>query len=455
MNPLLNHTLLKKWVLWLSVPLSLMLLPASHASDFRQPENITANDAPGGVPHMSQNSSGQLLWDGGDSLLLAYWDGNGSVSAENPSRVMMRQWTAPDGWGAGERVDRGVTGQGEDVGGRHPTMIRRADGSVLTVWHDMRHCSEDLNWINNVEIYGNVRIEGGGFQADQRLTQTISESNGDNGFVPRLARFNDGRLVLVWYDFHYTMSEIFLSVSDSAGNFSTASDLAPLRLTGANGRPAIAEGENFVTPSVAVDGNDIIHLAWTSIDSSVGATPTFKLYYGRYNPAYSEWLDIMLYRTDTGGYYDPARLITDPTTGGVWMLYVDRATNGNDEIYAEYRPAGAAFGERVRLTEDSAQQHYPDGVVDADGVLHVVYVDEAGDNSIKSVTYDRATQALGAPEALSSEDMGKLYRPAVTQDESGSLYVVWESKLGFDDYDLWFTTNRPPENAARDWMLYR
>lgn len=454
MNPLLIHTLLKKWVLLLSVPLSLMLLPASRASDFRQPENITGDDITIGAPHMSQDSAGQLLWDDG-RLVLAYWEGDGSVSPATPSHIMRRYWNPADGWSAAERLDHGQTGDGTDIGGRHPAMIRRADGSIFTVWHDMRNCTAAHTWIDNVEIYGNQQPADGSPSTEQRLTQTLSDSNfGNNGYLPRLAPLSDGRLVLVWYDFAYTTGELFMNISDAQGNFTTASDLAPLRLTGASDRPAGAENENFAVPSVAVDGDDIIHLAWTSVDSGTGATPTYKLYYGRYDPAQGQWLEIGLYRTQTGGYYDPARLIADPTTGGIWLLYVDRATS-NDQIYAEYRAAGAtAFEDRVHLSPNGARRHYPDGLVDANGVLDVVYVDEA-DDSIQLVTYDRATQTLSAPVALTTENLGNLYRPALTQDERGSLYVVFENKIGISDVNLWFTTNRPPENAAQDWMLYR
>ena len=436
---------------------------------FRQPQNFTQDDVTSGS-HMSRSTGGQLAWTRQDRLALIYWDGKEDVSVNNPNRILYREWTPNGGWSAPEQVNHPLAeNEPNKVWRRQPAMIVRPNGDIFAVWHDHRHCDgagpSGGSMVNNIEIYGAMGSAGGHFNGpDIRLTQTGSTSVGDNGYLPKLAALPDGRFVMTWFDFYWDnfVSEIAMKISDANGSFGDPAAMNETRMTQPGDRAAGDEGEKgtFTVPSVAVDGDGIIHLVWaTSIYGP--SKPETALYYGRYNPATSAWLEKTRLRTQAGGQTDPAKLVTDSSTGDVWLVCTDFGLFGNSEIVLQHRAKGAtAFDAPIRMTEDGAEQKNPDMAIDSSGIIHLVYVDLGGENrAVRYLTYDPATQTTARQEELTQGTDKKWARPAILCDPTGNLYAVWEQAEDFDqDWNLipsalWFTTTLR-QNSARDWTRY-
>lgn len=451
------------WV-WVFILIALAGAPAAWSQeDFGQPLNLTRNDPGARTPHMSRGTSGQLAWTQNKKLALIYWDGPDALAIATPNRVLYREWAQQGGWGAAELVSQAVSAGGTEMGARQPAMLTRANGDIFAVWHDHRNCSDQApaNLVNNIEIYGDLRPAGGSFSSqDLRLTETSSDSNGDNGYLPKVALLPDGRMVLAWYDFHWNVgcSEIVLKLSDAAGNFGAATlDDAPR--TGASDRAAGDEGQSFTVPAIAVDGNGIVHVVWAT---GITTTQSSNLYYGRFDPTTKTWLEKTRLHTQAGGQLDPAKLVADPKTGDIWLIYTDFGAASNYEIMIQHRGKdAAAFDSPVRITNNPALQRYPAAAIDSKGTVHLVYVDQsAGGPFVQYAAFDPSSQTITKQKKLTEGVAGNWARPAILADPDDQLYVVWEQAESIDGNGnagatgLWFTATAPAVNAAKNWNLY-
>ena len=232
-------------------------LPA--ATTFRQPVCFTQQDAAGAVQHMSAHQTSSLRWTSENKLALAYWEGGEQTTPGTPSRVLLREWTNTGDWAPAVRVDTST------LGGRHPSLLERADGALMLAWHDHRHCTQAGNYIDNIEMYTDVRPLGGSFPGtDVRLSQTSALHSGDNGYVPKLLALSSGKILAGWYDFYWdaNISEICVRLSDTQGDFGAAA--LPTRLTTSALRETGDSGQSFTFPSFAEDGTGLVHMTWVT-----------------------------------------------------------------------------------------------------------------------------------------------------------------------------------------------
>ena len=441
-------------LMWLAVAAS------ARADAFIEPVCITDHLTSPARRRMSANTQGQLLRGVDGALKLVYWEGGPQTTPDTPSRVWFTQWTDATGWSARERVDRSQlpAPDGREIGGRHPAMAERADGALFAAWHDHRHCLPS-NYINNLEIYGNTRPTTATWATtDTRLSETPSGNagDGDNGYAPQTVVRADGRIAVAWYDYHWSafQSEICLRLSDTDGAFGAPGSIDAARLTQPADRASGDSGEDFIMPTLAADTSGTIHLAWST--GRLDTTPA--LYYGRYDADGATWLEKGRLRDDVGGFDDPARLVADPATGDVWLVYRDHSTtvSTTGALIAERRRLGAsAFDPWVALTGVGADPVQPCAAVDHLGRLHVAYVDKASPSrQVKYVVYDPAGGVVSSPETVTDSPHSGWARPALALDDADRAYVVWERELGVNDGELWFATNRH-RNAARHWRGYR
>ncbi len=435
----------------------LPLVFARAQPQFQMPARITEGDMPAAKWRMSRSTQGQLLWGPGEGLALIYWEGRTNVlGPSSPNRIWFRQWTAPEGWGARERVDQSIAAGQTDIGGRLPAMVMRPTGEIFAAWHDHRHSDAQGSWSNNLEIYGDRRPLGGMFSStDIRLSASDAEHGGDNGFVPKAALLPDGRIAVVWYDFHWNdaeQSEIALRISDANGDFAAPPAMDSIRMTHPGDREEGDEGAGFTLPSIAADSAGVLHLCWT-----MGTTAAdTNLYYGQVDPDTMAFIEIGRARTGVSGFFDPPKLIADPQTGDVWLLYIDRTTHGNEEIYVERRANGSeGFDPRIRLTDNADRQRYPDARIDADGCIHLVYVDESGAApNVRYKIYDPSAGSIQVEANLTDALEGDWERPAIAMDGSNHVYVVWEEDVNPLSGHLWFTCSRVTNAAEAGWAVY-
>jgi hypothetical protein len=418
------------------------------------PLAFSDDDPTTGAPRMSQSTGGQLAWQA-DGLSFVFWEEDGETSPDQPSRIWFRHWTLEGGWAARERIDQSRTAGDLEIGGRHPTLQPLADGDLFAAWYDYRHCTAAGSWNDNIEVYGDRRPSGGGFgDVDARLTQSAAAHNGDNSYVPKLARLPDGRVAMTWYDFYWNrdISEIVMRVSDATGTFGLPPAMDDLRLTDATDRAGGDAGRAFTMPQIAADTSGTLHLTWTTGTNDVPAS----LYYGRYDPDAGEWIDgPRRLAQGVRGHLDPPQLAASPDGAAVWLTYVDRVTHGNDELSLRRRLASASdWGAPIRLTNNAGAQQYAAPAVDAQGRVRIAYVDRTQSRLVYGV-YNPVANVFAAVDGNYDSVGGDFIRPAIALDDNDRAYVVWEERTGLATSRLWFWTDAALITGAADWHPYR
>lgn len=228
---------------------------------------------------LSRTSDRILAVDSKGLVHFTYWSGGISTTPGSPSYVYYRNWSVGQGWSSEESIDNSTFGS-LHVGGRHPSLAVTSTDGVFVVWHDHRHCIPQGNWINNVEIYADMRPYGGSFSpSDIRLTQTSKANPGDNGYVPKVISDPDGDLTVVWYDYHFNsdISDLFCLTFDPSTSIPAITDLSLHRITDLASR---GNTPPFTVPDIAADSTGHHHLVWAG-----GLGSGVNLYYSEISAA--------------------------------------------------------------------------------------------------------------------------------------------------------------------------
>jgi hypothetical protein len=438
---------------WIFVVAAWVALAGGRCRAEIGPTAFTQDDPTTGAPRMSQSPSGQLVRDG-DGLAFAFWEDNGDATPDSPSRVWFQRWTLEDGWQTRERLDQSRTGDDREIGGRHPALQPLANGDLLAVWYDYRHCTQAESWNDNIEVYGDRRAAGGSFgETDIRLTASNAAHNGDNSYVAKTARLADGRVAMVWYDFYWDrdLSDIALRVSDVTGAFGTPPAMEAARITDGTDRAAGDAGKAFTMPQIAADTSGTLHIAWTTGTNDVPAS----LYYGRYDPDAMNWIDgPRRIAQGVRGHLDPPKLAASADGTAVWLAYVDRVAHGNDELYLRRHLSAAADWEApIRITDGAGSQQYIAHAVDSLGRVRFAYVDRTA-GRMGCAVFDpetaAATTIAGGFESVS----GDFVRPAIALDGDDYSYVVWEERTSLTAGRLWFWSDAAVVTGVADWLMY-
>jgi len=434
-----NHLL---FVILLSVILSFVppSSPIAAAATFRPLEKVTD----GAYQYrLSRTANAIMAFDSSDILHATYWAGGIDTRPEAPSRIFHRSWTAGGGWGAPATVDDSeVDGVGR-VGGRHPSLAVTPDDAVWIVWADHRHCTSAGNWIDNVEIYADVRPGGGTFSStDYRLTTTTAGTMGDNGYVPKIAASPTGGVSVAWHDYHFdaNRSDIFLRSIAGIAELGLTPPMAQLRLTNA---PAVGDAE-YTVVDLAIDASGHRHLVWCEGQGAGG--DLFYCDVDGANPA------PVVVASAAADYFDPPHVAVSPA-GEVWIAWGDETGPAEEVRLLRRRVGQSAFDPSLTIESDPARQYAPSLAIDSEGRVHLAWVDERAGRHVRYAVYDPASQTLSDPVQLTPET-ANWSRPSLLLDAQGEAYLLIEETRGIASGEIWFTTTRTVA-AAQGWAAYR
>lgn len=396
---------------------------------------------------LSRTSDRILAVDSKGLVHFTYWSGGISTTPGSPSYVYYRNWSVGQGWSSEESIDNSTFGS-LHVGGRHPSLAVTSTDGVFVVWHDHRHCIPQGNWINNVEIYADMRPYGGSFSPnDIRLTQTSKANPGDNGYVPKVISDPDGDLTVVWYDYHFNsdISDLFRLTFDPSASIPAITDLSLHRITDLASR---GNTPPFTVPDIAADSTGNHHLVWAG-----GLGSGVNLYYSEISAA-SGLAAVTLFKQGGTDFFDPPHIDIAPDDT-CWVVYSDKS-NGVDEdlVLLKKTDQDTAFATALDLADDGLRQYHPDLAIDSEGLVHLVWIDEAEGDQILYARYNPSTSQIEEKYPLTNQEAYWM-RPSIEADAFGNLYVVWEEDISASEGDIWFATTRTSDpSAVRSWMDY-
>jgi len=396
---------------------------------------------------LSRNPRGSIAVDGNGIVHLVFWSGGLAVSPETPSSVWYCKRSTLGFWSDPVVVSDSYTFDGKYLGGRHPSLVLRPNGSVFVFWHDYRHCTAAQKWIDNIELYMDTIPSTGSFSpCNIRLTNTSATHSGDNGYVPQAALAPNGEIFLTWYDYHFNpyISDIFLMKSSPLGVFDLGAPIASHRLTDWSKR---SDNISYTLPDVAVDSYETAHLVWTR-----GEGKKRGVLYCRISDGCSPTTPILL-ASDGGDFFDPPRIVASQK-GDVLVLYTKFGAPSKKLILRRLRNGASQFDPPVAVNTSQSNQSQGNLAVGNDGLVHIVWSDDrTGSREIFYGIFDPdAGSLLFEKKVSNSNTIARM--PAIALDSYDHAYIVWTDYRN-DQGQIFFRTNAPLARAFNYWSRYR
>lgn len=422
---------------------ALAFLPAAAAAlpepRLGEPERVTGE---GERYRLSRAAQGSAAFDDDGRLHLTYWSGGEVTTAADPSFVYYRNWTRQGGWSPELLIDESEDGGGNRIGGRNPALaVHEASGLVYVAWQDHRHGSASQAYIDNIELYGRL-LRPDGPAAEDRLTTTNAPHNGDNAYAPKLAITPRGELALAWHDFHLQpgVSDIYLRLSTPDWEFPDGIPITDHLMTDLDNRGGAPA---YTLPSIAVAGNEDVHLCWISGTGADGA-----VYYGTLAPGTGS-LDYTEVFPDGGDFFAPPQVILSPQ-GAAWIV----AARGGQVTLNHVLPGASAPAGTIIPFPSGNQQSMPSARFDEDGVLHLAWTEDSGGRHVHYGLYDIAGQASAASVRVTRQ-AGNYGRPLPMPGMDGAPHLLFDEQTGFASGTVWFAGPELSTSVpAAGWTAY-
>jgi hypothetical protein len=183
---------------------------------------------------------------------------------------------------------------------------------------------------------------------------------------------------------------------------SLAVGLAALLVLGGVGSAAATTQPSYDTVRVAVDGTSAAYQVWVA------------------------WAPLLLNTPD----------------GGAWAFFSAQAQTangyGSKKLYASHFDPKTGVWQPATAMPGGVIQFGPTGVVDAKGVVHVIYSDRAKDDptSYSTLMYTTSTADGGWTDPVPvapNDQAGHQLAPSLALDAAGGMHLAWQDQRGVSD----------------------
>ena len=211
------------------------------------------------------------------------------------------------------------------------------------------------------------------------------------------------------------------------------------------GTPTVVSTESTLDsyfPSLAVDGDGNVHVAWQDLTNYSSAGTDTDIFYKYRNATSGAWSNTEVVSTESTWNSQSPTLALDGA-GNVhvaWFDYTNYGGSGDDrDIFYKYRNAtsGAWSITEVVSTESTLDSYYHSLAVDGAGNVHVAWDDPTNYNSSGTDTdifykYRDATSGTWSiTEVVSTESTGTSSSPSLVVDVAGNVHVTWDDPTNY------------------------
>lgn len=409
------------------------------AASFGTPEKLTNDSA---KFQMSRNANSTMAFDSADNLHVAYWSGTAQTRPETPSYVIYQSRSSFGTWATAESIDDSTDGT-DHLGGRHPSLAVRPDDSVAIAWHDHRDSTLAGNYIDNVEIYGDLKPFGGVFSStDNRITNATG-----NGYVPRMVSRPDGSLAVMWNDFHdeQNISDIYVRVSDTSGVFDSSPSILTGRITNQNDRSGVP---SYSIGDLTVDGSGNLFAVW-----SAEFEDPDSIFFSEISIPAAIVTETEV-SSKSGTYFDPPK-IAITSTGDVWVAYTYQENPLKKDVYLQKRAAGqSTFESPIAVAANTNVNEYGVNLaVDSQDNLNLVWVDERAGQHVYYGLFNTTTEVLDEEVQLTTAS-GEWERPAIALNSDDVPSILVEENVNTTAGAIW-SIGPPPLSTGPVWESYQ
>jgi hypothetical protein len=255
--------------------------------------------------------------------------------------------------------------------------------------------------------------------------------------LPDIIIDNSGTIHVLWYDFRDGSRDLYYSNSTNKGvSFNTGKKIGDADA----GSLMIQKG-----PSIAIDNNGKIHVAWFHYTGSIfniytanstDGGKTFKT-----NPKIADQLSADQFGPDISIY----------GINNVYAVWMDTRTTGTANVYfAKSSDSGSSFGSDIKINTDSGNALHvnPSIAVDSKGIIHVVWEDNrSGDIDIYYANSTNTGASFNSDKSIAGGTGSDQTKPSITIDRNDKIYVTYSDDRN-DDSDIYFVKS---SNSGDSW----
>jgi hypothetical protein len=294
-----------------------------------------------------------------------------------------------------------------------------ADGRIYVVWRDARNGHSDIYF---------ARSDDGGATFSPNV-QVNDDTGTDNQEHPSIALAPNGTIYIAWQDRRNLDTEgahIYLAKSTDGGlsfgpNVKVSDHLG-----------AVSDG-----PSLAVDPNGIIYIAWHDNRNSTQTVIQSDIYVSKsagggitFTPAVKASGDNALgsnrypsLTLDSNGHL---YLVWHIGHNGIWDIYFSKSTDG-----------GVTFSPYVRVNDTTGigDSLDPSIAVDHQGIISVVWRDNRVDGAPHILFSQSRDGVRFSPHMRVDDAAWGAYFPSLAVDSGGKAYIIWSDARSLNEFE--------------------
>jgi hypothetical protein len=241
--------------------------------------------------------------------------------------------------------------------------------------------------------------------ADWTPAKRISWTDG-HSYTPAVAVDSGGATHVVWFDDTAGDYEIYYRKSEDGGTTWSWTQ----RLTWTTGESR--------HPAVAIDSSGTVHVVWDDDTPGDG-----EIYYRKSEDGGTTWSAVSRLTWNSGGSLDP--VIAIDSADHIQIVWRDTAPGSSQVYYRGSKDGGSTWSWNKRISWTPGWSFMPAIAVDSADTIHVVWYNNAPDNS---EIYYRKSGDGGANWSVAKRltwTPGDSIYPAIAADNGGNIHVVW------------------------------
>ena len=379
--------------------------------------------------------------DSAGNIHLAWRDHTDYDSAGTDPDIFYKRWDAiSSSWTATEVVSTESTGAGP-IESYTPSLDVDSFGNIHIAWYDQTdYLGAGTDWDIFYKRWDAI-------SSSWTTTEVVSSGFNGNAFDASLAVDSVGNVHIAWrdetnYDFAGTDWDIFYKRWDILSSSWTTTEVVSTEST-----------LNSISPSLAVDPSDDIHIAWYDSTDILSSGSDADIFYKRLDVLSSSWTSTEVVSTESSGdsYYPTLIVDSASNTHIAWHDTTNYASSGTDQdIFYKRLDAHSSSWTTTEVvsTQSTGHSYYSSLAVDTSGDIQVAWYDitnyasSGADLDIFYKRLDTLSSSWTTTEVVSTESTGHSNYPSLAVDPSGTIHAVWDDITDYDsaggDRDIFY-----------------
>jgi len=303
--------------------------------------------------------------------------------------------------------------------GASPRIAVDPSGNAYAIWADNRN--------GDMDIYFSYKPAGSPWGANVKVDD---ETTGKIAQNPDIAVDAGGNAFAVWVDYRdgALNPHIYIARKPAGGIWQNHAKVDNNTVSVTVSNPAIAVSDTGNPYVIWVDRRNTATVPVTAPD----------IYFAYYSAGVWVNEQVTLSKMSDANVSSPD--IAVDSSGTVHAVWADRR-NGNDDIYAAFKPSGSVWGTN-RIDDDTTGSNavFPRVAVDSSGNAYAIWQDYR--NGTPDIYFSYTSGVSWQANQRVDDSTGTVGRPDIGVDSTGNAYAVWSDNRD-GNWDIYSSCRHP------------